>query len=213
MFSISLLILSLYPIQRPTLIKEIIKLTILIVIELLTYSGFRGLKGTINALRLMMFFIFLGITVYFISIIMGWAPLSPVNVLIGSLYLIVLFIALSMFLQLISVKEWRWILRKIGFKNYSLMFTMVLSQIPVLIFYASEAFTTTRLKYGAKKLYKFVVPLILLAITTSRNTLEAYTIYGASSELKLSLYRRKDWALYVVLAISITMLLSFSIIT
>lgn len=203
MFSVTLVALSLLPLSSESILKEVIRLISVLVIELIVYSSFRGLKSTINALRLMVFFVLLGLAVYFMSMFFKWAPLSPLNILIGSIQLVVLFIALSMFLQLISVKEWRRILGLLGFKNYSLKFSLVLSQIPVIIYYASEAFTTTRLKYGAKKLYKFVIPLILLTIATSRSTLEAYMIYGTSLESNLSICKSKDWILYTLVAICI----------
>ncbi|MEM0001888.1 MAG: hypothetical protein QXS24_02815 [Desulfurococcaceae archaeon] len=181
---------------------DILGLTTLLFIELSVISYFRGFRNTLNALRLMAFFVLLGTLIYSLSHFIGWVAPEPVDVIDGALSLVVMFLAFSLLFQLVSLKEWRRILSILGFKQYSVLFSLIISQIPIVIFYASEAFTTIRLKYGSRKIHKVIVPLVLLSLQSARSLMESYTIYGVSHEHKLITYRANDVVLYVASVIS-----------
>jgi hypothetical protein len=82
-----------------------------------------------------------------------------------------------------------------------MLFTFVVTQIPISMYYASEAFTTIRLKYGNKRIYKVVVPLVLLSMYTARSLAESYYLYGVGSEFKLSVFKFKDTRLYSLILV------------
>jgi hypothetical protein len=91
---------------------------------------------------------------------------------------------------------------KLGLKEQALTFSMMLSQIPTMLYYLSEAATTIKLKYKGKKPYKIVVPLTLLSFLTSRSLAESYSIYGSPTvTTKLTIYKKKDVYLYSLLAV------------
>lgn len=176
------------------------RLLVIIALEIMVLSYFRGFKATIGAIRLVLLFVLLGSGVYALSVLLGYAPLSLFNILFGSLQLVSIFTAFSLLFQLVSLREWRSIYGMIGLGEYAVLFSMVMAQLPLVIYYASEAFTTTRLKYGGKRLYKFVIPLTLLALYTSRNLVESYLLYGAPLKSKISLFKPRDFYLYILLA-------------
>lgn len=87
---------------------------------------------------------------------------------------------------------------KLGLKSQAIVLSMVLSQIPVVIRYLSEAITTIRLKYRGKKLHKVATPLALLSLLTSRALTESYLIYGLPASSELTVFKRKDLRLYLL---------------
>jgi len=182
---------------------ESARLALVFAFELLVVSYFRGLKPVVSALRIVVFFVAIGTTVLYSSYVLGWATPDPASIVVGAITLVALFFSFSLLFQLISLKEWRSILSSIGAKSYALLMTLVVPQIPVTIFYASEAFTTVKLKYGGKKLYKVIVPLVLLTVYNARSMFESHLLYGVSYEAKLTLFKRKDVLLYVVEAVLI----------
>lgn len=177
----------------------VFKLISMITGEIIVLSYFKGLRTTLSALKLVVFFISLGLFINALSVLMGYIPISFNDIVVGSLQLVAIFIAFSLMFQLISIREWKHLLKALGLREYSILFSMVMSQIPIVLYYASEAFTTTRLKYGNKRVYKFVVPLVLLSLYTSRSLVESYVQYGAQAESKFVAFRERDLYIYVLL--------------
>ena len=190
----------------PTL--ETIKLVEILVLELLVGFYLRGARLVLSALRLVVFFVALGALIFYVSYLVGWATPGPVQIALGALSLVSLFMALSFVFQFLSLGEWRRLFTLLGLKKYAVLFSLVISQIPVTIYYASEAFTTVRVKYGNKKLYKVTTPLILLSLSNARNLLESHALYGVYQEHKLTLFKKKDLVLYATMILLAIILLS-----
>lgn len=174
------------------------------VMALLITSRFKGLKSTVGGMVLLGFFTGIALFSYFISGLLGWSRLDPISTLSGTIYVLALFTSFSCLLQLISIREWRRVMSVIGLKTASLIMSLALLQTPLTIMYTSEAFTTIKLKYGSKKLYKVVIPLILLSFYTARGFAEAYVLYGFETSNGFTRRGSKDIALYLASLIVLT---------
>lgn len=179
------------------LVREIAILSIILLFELYLASKVRGLRGVLAGLKLILLFTVIGVAVLFISYLAGWLAPNPQTLLPGALRLVAFFLGFSLIFQLISLREWRSIMNKLGLKKQAMALSMVLFQVPTIIHYLSEAATALKLKYKGKKPYKIVVPLTLLSFLTSRSLLEAYILYGAPADTSFTLYKNKDFDLYL----------------
>ncbi|MEL9999777.1 MAG: hypothetical protein QXH02_01580 [Desulfurococcaceae archaeon] len=181
-----------------SILVEAIRLSLVLALELIVVSYFRGFRPLIAALKLVMLFIAVGTAIFCASYFVGWAAPEPASILLGAVALLAFFLAFSLLFQLLSLKEWRRVFALLGSKKYALLFSLVISQIPVTIYYASEAFTTIKLKYGGRKLHRVVVPLVLLSLYNARSLLESHLLYGVFYEADLTLLKRKDLLLYSI---------------
>jgi hypothetical protein len=179
----------------------VVRLTLILLIEILITSHFKSMSTTLKSLKLVAIFVVIGAIIHLLSYITGWVAPRPQDVVMSSIQIVALFLAFSLYFQLISLSEWRRLLHVAGFKQLSTLFTFVVTQIPISMYYASEAFTTIRLKYGNKRIYKVVVPLVLLSMYTARSLAESYYLYGVHSEFKLSVFKFKDTLLYSVILV------------
>lgn len=193
------------------LISEFSRISIILIYEILAISYFKGLKSTISALRLVLLFLTIGTTVFLVSHALGWVAPSPPVIITGSLSLVAFFISFSLLFQLLTIKEWRRIISILGLKKHANIFTLVLSQIPITIYYVSEAFTTVRLKYGNRKLYKVVLPLMLITLYSARNLIESSLIYGVTTETKLVIFKNKDVLIYTSIGVLLILFYLFHI--
>lgn len=180
----------------------IIRITRLLAIfsaQLLIISYLRGLRALLMGLRLLLFFILVGTAILYIGPLFGWSSPHPLDALTGVIGLVVIFITLSLFFQLVSIREWRRVFEILHLKRHALLFSLVLLQMPLTLYYLSEAFTTIKLKYGGKRLHKVVIPMVLLLLYTSRSYLEAYMLYGLPERCKLEKFKSRDVLLYLTL--------------
>lgn len=194
-------------------VVEATRLMLVLVLELTIASHFRGIRTLLASLKLAIFFIAIGALVYYLSYAVGWAFPEPASIFLGAITLVELLLAFSLLFQLLSLREWRRILSLFGFRKHAVLFSLVVSQIPVTIYYTSEAFTTIRLKYGGKRLYRMIVPLVLLSLHNARSILESHLLYGVSYESKLTVFKRRDLTLYSIIALfaAIFLALEFAI--
>lgn len=181
-----------------SILIEVIRLLLVLTLELLVASYFRGFRALIAALKLVLFFTTVGAIIFYVSHVAGWVAPEPTSIILGAIALLTFVLAFSLLFQLLSLREWRRIFALLGSKKYALLFSLVISQIPVTIYYASEAFTTVKLKYGGKRLHRVVVPLILLSLHSARSLLESHLLYGAFYETNLTLLKKKDIVLYSI---------------
>jgi hypothetical protein len=172
--------------------------TTVLVVGLGVLSYFRGVRSVLRALTLVALFISIAMAIQWAGCLLGWLRPSPMSVIAGTLWALTLFIAFSSYFQLLSLREWRSILNKLGFKTASLLLSLVVLQMPTTLIYTSEAFTTIKLKYGGRRLYKVVLPLVILSLFTARSYAEAIALYGVTTEAPLTLYKKRDILLYLV---------------
>jgi glucan phosphoethanolaminetransferase (alkaline phosphatase superfamily) len=132
---------------------------------------------------------------------------DPTTIPVAALRLVVLFTALTLLLQVVSLREWASVLRRLGFKSAADLYALVLLQLPVVAYYLSESAVTLKLKYRGRRLHKIAIPLILLTTYTSRSALESYLIYGEPPAEKLTLWRRRDAVLYAYTLLLIVLVL------
>ena len=189
---------------------EIARLTLILSFELYLASRAREARGVLAGLKLILTFTIIGALVFYASYLLGWLAPNPVEIVPGSMRLVAFFLGFSLLFQLISLREWRGLMGKLGLNKQALALSMVMSQIPTTLYYLSEATTTIKLKYKGKRLYKVVVPLALLSFLTSRSLTESYLIYGAPTMAAgLSTHKKKDVHLYsllIVLAIGVALI-------
>jgi hypothetical protein len=180
---------------------EVVKLALILSFELYLTSRVRETRGVLAGLKLILAFTIIGALVFYLSYLLGWLAPNPIEIVPGALRLVAFFLGFSLLFQLMSLREWRSILSKLGFKGQALAFSMAISQIPTTLYYLSEATTTIKLKYKGRRPYKIAVPLALLSLLTSRSLAESYTIYGPPAmDVKLTMYKKKDIYLYLSLA-------------
>jgi hypothetical protein len=196
-----------------SLLGEISGLLAVFIYELLLISRLRGIKGFLLGLRLYAVFTVLSSLVFLASRILGMLAPNPITIPVAALRLIVLFTALSLLFQAISLGEWRTILGKLGLKTIREVYTLVLLQLPIVLYYLSESAVTIKLKYKGKRLHRIAIPLILLTAYTSRSALESRIIYGENPAENLKLSNKRDIALYLstLLLIFLVLLLQYVI--
>jgi len=180
-----------------SLLGEVMGLLAVFTHELVFMSRIRGLKSSLSGLRLYVLFTALSSLVFVASSLLGMLAPDPTTIPVAALRLVVLFTALTLLLQVVSLREWTSILRKLGFKSAADLYALVLLQLPVVVYYLSESAVTVKLKYKGRRLHKIAIPLILLTTYTSRSALESYLIYGEPPTEKLVLWRRRDVVIYV----------------
>ncbi len=194
-----------------SLLGEVSGLLAVFTHELVFMSRIRGLKSSLSGLRLYVLFTALSSLVFAASSLLGMLAPDPTIIPVAALRLVVLFTALTLLLQVVSFREWTSILRKLGLKFVADLYTLVLLQLPVVVYYLSESAVTVKLKYKGRKPHKIAIPLILLTTYTSRSALESYLIYGEPPTEKLTLWKRRDAVIYVstlLLVILVLMVLS-----
>ncbi|MEM2534432.1 MAG: hypothetical protein QXD12_01355, partial [Candidatus Nezhaarchaeales archaeon] len=180
---------------------ELTRLILVLSFEFYLASLARGLRGVLAGLKLISLFAIIGALVFCVSYLVGWLAPGPIMLVPGMLRLVSLFLGFSLLFQLVSFQEWRSILSKLGLKNQSVILSMVLSQVPTIIHYLSEAITTVKLKYKGKRLHKVATPLTLLSFLTSRALTESYIVYGLPTYSELTTYKRRDLSLYLLFVI------------
>ena len=190
-----------------TLLEEVLGLLALFTYELLLVSQIRGLRGFLLGLRLYVLFIVLSSLVFLASSLLGMLAPDPITIPIAALRLLVLFSALTLLLQVISLSEWRAIFRKLGLKSVAELYSLVLLQLPLVLYYLSESAVTIKLKYRGKRLHRVAVPLILLVAYTSRGVLESYLIYGVDHSGELKLSGERDAVLYTSILVLVVVVL------
>lgn len=192
-----------------SILVEAARLSLVLALELLVASYFRGFRPLIAALKLILFFIAIGAAIFYASYVAGWTAPELTSILLGAIALLTFIFAFSLLFQLLSLREWRRIFALLGSKKYALLFSLVISQIPVTIYYASEAFTTVKLKYGGKRLHRVVIPLVLLSLYSARSLFESHLLYGVSYDANLTLFKKKDLVLY---SIAIPIIIAFALL-
>ncbi|MEM0217607.1 MAG: hypothetical protein QXM73_02500 [Candidatus Nezhaarchaeales archaeon] len=178
------------------IVIEVTRLVLVFSFELYLASLAIGLRGVLAGLKLISLFAIIGALIFCVSYLVGWLAPDPIMLVPGMLRLVSLFLGFSLLFQLVSLQEWRSILSRLGLKSQSIILSMVLSQVPTIIHYLSEAITTVKLKYKGKRLHKVATPLALLSFLTSRALTESYLIYGLPTYSKLTRYKRRDLSLY-----------------
>jgi hypothetical protein len=191
-----------------SLLGEVSGLLAVFTYELVFMSRIRGLKSSLSGLRLYVLFTALSSLVFVASSLLGMLAPDPTIIPVAALRLVVLFTALTLLLQVVSLREWTSILRKLGLKFVADLYTLVLLQLPVVVYYLSESAVTVKLKYKGRKLHKIAIPLILLTTYTSRSALESYLIYGEPPTEKLTLWRRRDAVIYVSTLLLVVLVLT-----
>ncbi len=190
-----------------TLLEEILGLLAVFTYELILVSQIRGLRGFLSGLRLYVLFTVLSSLIFLASSLLGMLAPDPITIPIAALRLLVLFSALTLLLQVISLSEWRAIFRKLGLKSVAELYSLVLLQLPLVLYYLSESAVTIKLKYKGKRLHRIAIPLILLVAYTSRSTLESYLIYSGDYSEELKLRGKRDSVLYTSILVLIAVVL------
>ncbi|MEM3805831.1 MAG: hypothetical protein QXM43_06155 [Desulfurococcaceae archaeon] len=184
---------------------EVIRTALVLFVVLAIMSLVRGLRIVLEGIRLFLLFTLAGALVFYLSYILGWLAPDPVNIPVGALRLVAFFLSFSLFFQVLSLEEWRYVFSKIGLKTQSHLLSVTAAHIPVLLNYLSESAVAIKLKFKGKKLYKLVVPLILLSLYTARGLYEAHLIYGATlrPRVKFTIFKKKDVLLYCIVLLLI----------
>ncbi|MEM1628853.1 MAG: hypothetical protein QW551_06240 [Desulfurococcaceae archaeon] len=185
---------------------EIIRTALVLSIVLAISTLIRGVRVVLEGTRLILLFTVAGALVFYLSHFMGWLAPDPVNIPVGALRLVAFFLSFSLFFQVVSLEEWRYVFSKMGLKTQAFMLSVTIAHIPVLLNYLSESAVAIKLKYRGRKLYKLVIPLILLSLYTARGLYEAHLIYGATlrPRIRFTFFKKKDILLYSVVLFLIT---------
>lgn len=186
---------------------EVVRTTLILVVVFAVLSMMRGLRTVLSGIKLIALFTLVGALVFYVSNLVGWLSPDPSIIPLGALRLLAFFLSFSLFFQVISLEEWRYLFNKVGLKSQAWMLPVVIAHIPIAINYLSESSVTIKLKYKSKRPYKLVVPLILLSLYTARGLYEAHLIYGGVSKTasKPVFFKKHDLVLYAgILALVIS---------
>jgi hypothetical protein len=180
---------------------EALRMLVILAAALSLSSIAKGFKAVASGLKLVLVFTIVGFAIFYLNSLFGLARPSLEYVVLGSLRIVAFFACFSLFFQLLSPREWRVVLSKLGARRLSVLYSIALIQVPVVLFYLSEAVTTIKLKYGGKRLYRAAVPLVLFSVHTSRSLYEAHLVYGyGEGPARLALLGKMDWRLVLLLA-------------
>lgn len=158
-----------------------------IVFALLFMVG--GAEKVLNALKLPMLFILIGFATTLFSMAMGYPTPSINSMMLSTAKLTALFLTIALFFQWISLRELRWIMNRVGAATCGGLVVATLALIPALINNYSDAFTSTLLKLGRRRVYKALKPLVIHAAMLSRDIAQALYLYGIPSPSRIESYR------------------------
>ena len=99
----------------------------------------RGLRRALNALKIPMIFLGLGYTVTLLSIALGYPAPSLTQLTVSSAKIGLIFLSIATLTQVVSLRELRWIMSRLGLGKLASFMAIVFSFIPLLLNLYSEA--------------------------------------------------------------------------
>lgn len=168
--------------------------------ELVLAGCVRGWRPVFNGLKLVLLFTLVSALIFALSALISPPAPSIHELASGVARIVSLFLGFTLLFQLVSLREWRSVLYRLGLRRQSLIVSMIMTQLPITLMHFSEALTTVRLKYAGKRLERLVTPLTYYTVLNTRNVVEAYAQYPPSTRTRLTSFRRRDVAVYGGLA-------------
>lgn len=156
----------------------------------------RGWRTVMNGLKLVLFFTLVSALIFVLSTLISLPAPSTPELASGVARIVSLFLGFTLLFQLVSLREWRGVLYRLGLRRQSLIVSMIMTQLPITLMHFSEALTTVRLKYAGRRIERLVTPLTYYTVLTTRNVVEAYAQYPPSLKARLMLFRKKDIVVY-----------------
>ncbi|MEM0297530.1 MAG: hypothetical protein QXS42_02225 [Zestosphaera sp.] len=161
----------------------------------------RSWRLVLSGLRLVLLFTLVSTAIFALSTFIN-PPAPPIPELAsGVARLVSLFLGFTLLFQLVSLREWRGVLHRIGLRRQSLIISMIMTQLPTTLMHFSEALTTVRLKYVGRRVERLVTPLTYYTVLNTRNVVEAYAQYPPSVRARLTLLKGRDLMIYTGLAV------------
>ncbi len=162
-----------------------------------------NIRKVLNALKLPLIFVLIGFVTMLFSMIMGYATPSLKTIILSSAKLTALFLVIALGFQWISLREFRWVLKKLGLGKIGSLATVALAVMPVLMYLYSDAYIATLLKLGKNKVHKALKPIIIHAALLSRDYAQAIYLYGLPKTIQIDMKRFDVKELLLFLAISL----------
>ena len=178
--------------------------------ELGIIAYLRGVRRLVNALGLVLLVTLAGVFIQILAPFIGFTSPPVPTLVFGSARLVSVFLGFTLFFQLLSLREWRSIFWRLGFDKQALILSMIAIHLPTTIMYFSEAYTTVRLKHGARRLVSIIAPLAYISVMNSKTLVESYLLYKPSLKGEIVLYKPRDVIVYSIIVSSLILLLKLS---
>ena len=130
----------------------------------------------LRALAFICFFVFLSLSMRLIGIFLFNNPLNPTTTVYAALLLVEAFLAITIFLQLVSPSELVWLASKVGFKEAGRVLALVLTHLSSILLAYSEVYVVVKLKKTRSILA--LKPLLVYTIEYGGQINEAIHLYG-----------------------------------
>ena len=136
------------------------------------------LRKALAGLALPAIFIAMGFAIHLLSKVLGY-PTPPIHALaLSSAKVTLIFIYISMLVQWLTFREIRYLLHRVGLGKLGLYLTLSLAMIPLLSNLYWESLVSATLKFGRRRAYKAVKPLVVQAAIIARDYAQALHLYG-----------------------------------
>ncbi len=163
-----------------------------LVYEALLATYLIGSRRLLGVFRLVGFFLVLGFALNLFSAFLGFEPSDAAVLALGTLRMAGIVIALTLFFQLLTIGELRFLLRRLGLGRYSELLSVAMAQLPTTFTSFSEAYVVAKLKLGGRRVASLVKPLVVDSILNSRQIAEALYIHGIPPAPRPRLVSRRD---------------------
>uniref|UniRef100_A0A7C2ZBM5 Energy-coupling factor transporter transmembrane protein EcfT n=1 Tax=Ignisphaera aggregans TaxID=334771 RepID=A0A7C2ZBM5_9CREN len=145
----------------------------------------KSLGKAIRGLMLPLLFIIIGLLMHMLSRFLGYPSPSIYSLVLSSLKISLMFLSMTLFFQWVCIRELRYILARIKLERISALLTLSLAIIPIIFNMYSESYTAAMLKFGKRKVYKAVKPLVIQTAILSRDVSQALYLYGFPSSYNI----------------------------
>jgi hypothetical protein len=182
------------------------------VVAMLILHAIGGLKKVLSGLLVPLTVIMLGFLSIALFKVLGFPAPTFFEMLRASANLATLLLVISFFFQLITLRELRQLLSKVGLGVLGSYLTTTLALVPRFLQAYADAYTATLLKYGRRKIHKTVIAMIIHAIIEVQHVAQAIHLYGLPKAPKLAIGRPsiKEIAFILLIGVAETLLFLFT---
>lgn len=159
----------------------------------------KTLKKSLKGLSLPFVFLALGFITYLVTMALGYQTPSIYVLAFSSLKVALIFLSITLFFKWVNFREVRYILSKIGLSGITSYLSIAFTIMPTLFNLYSESYVTTALKYGKRRAYKAIKPLIVQTAILAKDIVQAVYLYGLPSNPRLELKKPSTLEILLVL--------------
>lgn len=145
----------------------------------------RALSRSLQGLALPFIFIAIGFAMHLLTRALGFPTPSIPSLVLSSFKLALVFLSITLFFQWVNLREIKYILARVGLGRTASYLSIAFAIMPMLFNLYSESYTAALLKFGRRKVYKAVKPLVIQAAVLARDIAQAIYLYGIPTPLRV----------------------------